>query len=374
MSAQNIRAVEEDEFEEVAVFLSLWHNHAPERWMQRFASWWRENPVNDENIPFGWIIEEDAEILGFIGNIPFSFQVSGKKDTAIAGTSWCTKPSARGFNSLKLVQTFTQQENGALLINNTPNEAAQKIFPKYGYHCVQLPPDGMEYIYVRNYDWFLSLLNRQYITSQPLRDIIMGMKYPLKHLSPVIQRFKNWRLPEPKDPELKFSFCRTCGDAFTDLWESHRNPDQVTLYRDADTLNWLYFSKIVSNKRHVIACHLEETGELQGYAVFDKLCADEKGGYLLQLKDVFFPDMETQFLLLMLGYSFKLAKEMNADALSLWSINETTDHFLKNHIRTRRRISKPHFYKYNDNYIKNGIIDYSHSFVPSLIDPDGGLL
>jgi len=374
MSVQHIRTVEEDEFENVAEFLSLWHNHAPETWMQRFSSWWRENPVHNDNIPFGWIIEENAEILGFIGNIPVSFQVSGLKDTAIAGTSWCTKPSARGFGSLRLVTTFTNQDHGTLLINNTPNEAAQKVFPKYGYNCVQLPRDGVEYWYVRNYDGFLSLLDRQYLNSQPLRDIIRRMKYPLKHISPVIRGFKDWCLPKPKDTELRFSLCRECGDQFTDLWELHRASDHVTLYRDAETLNWLYFAKCVAEKRHIIACHLEETGELLGYAAFDTLCADERGGYILQLKDVFVPDMDEQLLLLLLGYSFQLAKDMSADALSLWSVNETMGLLLKKHIWTRRRVSKPYFYKFGDKDNIYTIKDHNTSFVPSFIDPDGGLL
>jgi hypothetical protein len=374
MSSQYIRTVEEGEFENVAEFLSLWHNHAPETWMQRFQSWWRDNPMYTNEIPFGWIIEENADISGFIGNIPVPFQVYGSKDTAIAGTSWCTKPSARGFGSLKLVKTFTTQDHGRVLINNTPNEAAQKVFPKYGYHCVQLPRDGVEYWYVRNYDSFLSLLDRQHLASQPMCDIIRGMKYPLKHISPVIQGFKDWCLPKSNDTELRFSLCRECGDQFTDLWESHRSSDHVTLFRDAESLNWLYYAKPVADKRHVIACHLEETGELVGYAVFDNLCTDENGGCLLQLKDVFVPDMDEQSLLLLLGYSFQLAKDMNADALSLWSVNETMGILLKKHIRTRRRVSKPYFYKFNDKNNIYTIKEHSPTFVPSFIDPDGGLL
>jgi hypothetical protein len=375
MSAQNIRTVKEDEFESVAEFLSRWHNHSPETWMQRFEIWWKQNPARNCEIPYGWIIEEkNAEILGFIGNIPVSFQISGKKDTAIAGTSWCTKPSARGFTSLKLIQTFTKQNAGRLLLNNTPNEAAQKVFPKYDYHCVQLPHDGMEYWYVRNYDGFLSLLDRQYFTSETLRDVIKGLKYPLKYLSPVIRGIKEWSLPDLKDAGLVFSLCRECGDQYTDLWESHRISDQMTLYRDAETLNWLFFSKNVAEKRHVIACHLEETDELVGYAVFDDLYADEGGGYILQLKDMFVPGMSAQFLLLLIEYSFQLAKETNDDALSLWSVNETMSLLLNRHIRTRRRVSKPYFYKCGDKYNINNIKYYSNSFVPSFIDPDGGLL
>lgn len=375
MVAQHIRTVEEGDWERVAEFLSLWHNHSPAIWMQRFSSWWRENPASSSDIPYGWLIEDgDCEILGFIGNIPVAFQVHGAKHTAIAGTSWCTKPSARGFNSLNLVRTFTQQEHGAVLINNTPNEAAQKVFPKFGYQTVQLPQDGVEYWYVRNYDGFLSLLDRQYLTSQPLREVIRGMKYPLKHISPFIQSFKDRCLPKRTDSRLSFSLCRECGDSFSELWEAHRNADQMTLYRDAETLNWLYFAKSVADKRHVIACNLEETGELVGYAAFDTLCTDGDGGYLLQLKDVFVPEMSEQLLLLLLGHSFQLAKDTNADALSLWSANETMSLLLKKHIRTRRKVSKPYFYKYNRKNDDAGMIARDWMFVPSFIDPDGGLL
>ncbi|HDR72324.1 MAG TPA: hypothetical protein ENN85_00165 [Methanoculleus sp.] len=374
MALQHIRTVDEDELEDVAEFLSLWHNHTPETWMQRFESWWKENPATTDTIPRGWVLEEGQEILGFIGNIPVPFQVAARKETAIAGTSWCTKPSARGLGSLRLVQTFTGQEGGAVLINTTPNEAAQKVYPKYGYQCILLPRGGVEYWYVRNYGGFLSLLDRHHLTSQPLRKVIRGMKYPLKYLSPAIEGFKDWSLPKPEDMELRFTRCRECDDQFTGLWESHRTPDAVTLYRDAETLNWLYFAKCVADKRHVIACHLAETGELVGYAAFDTLCADEQGGYLLQLKDVFVPVMDDRLLLLLLGHSFQLAKEMNADALSLWPADPTMQRVLRKYILTRRKVSKPYFYKYcKINKIYN-IKDYIHSFVPSFIDPDGGLL
>jgi hypothetical protein len=151
----------------------------------------------------------------------------------------------------------------------------------------------------------------------------------------------------------------------------------VTLYRDAETLNWLYFSKSVAEKRHIIACHLEETGELVGYAAFDSICTDENGGYLMQLKDVFVPEMNEQFLLLLLGNSFQMAKDMNADALSLWSASEPMSQLLKKHIRTRRKVSKPYFFKYcerNESNAFQGVVKYSQTFVPSFIDPDGGLL
>jgi len=54
---------------------------------------WIDNSAMDAETPPGWIIEDSlATIVGFIANIPVPYQIFGKKDTAVASSSWYVKP------------------------------------------------------------------------------------------------------------------------------------------------------------------------------------------------------------------------------------------------------------------------------------------
>lgn len=72
---------------------------------------WIDNPAMDAETPPGWIIEDSlGKIVGFIANIPVPYQIFGKKDTAVASSSWYVKPEARGMISLQLLQSFLRQQ------------------------------------------------------------------------------------------------------------------------------------------------------------------------------------------------------------------------------------------------------------------------
>ena len=49
-----------------------------------FDLWWTSNPAYTPQIPRGWVLENDTTLVGFIGNIPVKFLVSGAGEIAAA--------------------------------------------------------------------------------------------------------------------------------------------------------------------------------------------------------------------------------------------------------------------------------------------------
>jgi hypothetical protein len=50
-----------------------------EFWLSLFELWWKNNPAYTPQFPRGWLLENDTIPVGFIGNIPVKFLISGEK-------------------------------------------------------------------------------------------------------------------------------------------------------------------------------------------------------------------------------------------------------------------------------------------------------
>lgn len=107
-----LRAVESKDIVPLAETLHTgFQNITRETWLQRFENWWTLNPAFTSEFPRGWLLEEEAKIVGFIGNIPINYVIRGEMKIAAAAYPWYVDPSLRGLFSIKLFYEFLNQRN-----------------------------------------------------------------------------------------------------------------------------------------------------------------------------------------------------------------------------------------------------------------------
>jgi hypothetical protein len=372
-----IRPVEEKDIDRLPEFLSEgFPNDSKELWKSRFSMWWKENPAMNSSIPGGWVLEKDGkEIVGFLGNIPVKYQINGKTGKAVASSSWYVRPEFQGIWSVKLMYAFLKQADADLFLNTTPMENVEKMMKQFGFSPLKLPFNGMEYWYVLDYDNIFDLITYKLSRSRKiLLPLLKIISFKLKILSYLKRRYKKNPRPLPRQQDYECSLCTHCDDSFTELWEKNRDKNTTTLYREAVTLNWLYFSNAVRKKRYVIQCVHKPTKKLVGYFAYDLNDYRDLNVRVLKLKDAYVPKNNNQIISSFLLFSADLANDLSASGIRLWAANQTMGKILKKKIKIRRKFSLPFYYKLEKNLemeIKN---NKNHEFIPSPIDPNRGTL
>lgn len=373
-----IRHVEEKDFVQLADFLQEGFPKIPlEQWKKRFHTWWKENPFMGSIVPRGWVLETDSsEIVGFIGNMHVKFLINGEKGLAAAASSWYVKPEFQGLYSVLLLLEFLKQKEIDLFLSTTPSEKVRKMNLKTGYVHTDLPFNRTEYWYIINYKKITNAFTKKRLNQPKVKLITQIMSPPISLTIKAILPFLLWL---KKRQRRKFRtdkyFCSLfahCDEAFTTLWENNRNDGTTTLYRDAETLNWLYFSDVVKHKRHAIKCQNKQDNNLVGYAAFD-VVDDFAGIKILKLVDSYIPLTEEKIITSLIDLAISLAKKNHVDAVRLWPTNKEIDKILRRIIKIRKCSNFPYLYKFNQKHeskIKN---NKSHIFSPSPIDPDRGI-
>jgi hypothetical protein len=344
--------------------------------------WWIDNPAMDDETPIGWILEDSSgTLVGFIANIPVFYQIFGKKDRAVASSSWYVKPEARGMTSLKLIQTFLAQEGKKLFIANQPEGDVPKILLRLGLDHTPLPFNGTEYVYILSIDQILVLALSRLLKKPRLFPVLKVLAYPMKAIAPpfkLIRRLQHpWNKGQKSIPPSDGYTCSVidhCDESFTRLWEENKNENHITLYRDAETLNWLYFSKSIANQRRVIRCVNSTDDGLAGYLVFDIIHFQKINVKIFRLVDTYIPNLNERILSSLISFVIAEAKRNKIAALRFWARDRAMDHILKRWFKIRRKYDFLYYYKLNapDNINAEDLA--KHEFWPSPVDPERGTI
>ena len=195
----------------------------------------------------------------------------GEVRIASASNGWFVNPLFRGLNSLRLFNEFIKQKNASLFLFKIEDESFKKILSRFKFKHYILPASQKEYGYVinkrkMNYIFLKFLFNNRMPKLSEFSEIYKRLCFLTTvyvYQKPVIQRGVS------REEHYSSSVCTFCDDSFSGIWNPHLNSCDITLSRDAKTLNWLYFSSSRFRKRVVIQCHRSRDKKLAGYMVFD---------------------------------------------------------------------------------------------------------
>jgi hypothetical protein len=173
---------------------------------------------------------------------------------------------------------------------------------------------------------------------------------------------------EAPDEVYTSSICTSCDESFLSLRRSIPNNNDLEICYNVKTLNWLYFSKRVSNKRIVIQCRRSRDNSLAGYAVFD-IPPDDQYCKRLQLMDMCIENENFHVLRSLITYATELSKQRNIKLLILWANSPTIETYLQNAVVLKRSIRHYRYIRFlNPDEIRLGE-NSSQNIYSSLIWP-----
>ena len=106
-----------------------------QRWEQRLAHWWDENPFAAVAPARGWILQSEDSIVGFQGLIPCSYWVDSSVMPAYISTTWRVDEPHRN-QSLPMLMQLRRLGQHHLLMDTTPTTEVQKLLSHTGWQAL----------------------------------------------------------------------------------------------------------------------------------------------------------------------------------------------------------------------------------------------
>jgi len=370
-----IGTVTEEDIIPLAEFLQNgipFKNTTKETWLRRFEIWWNSNPAWTDRFPRGWILKNDSSIVGFIGNIPVKFLISGEEKIAVAAVTWYVDPSVRGISSLRLFNEFQKQKSASLYLFNSDSEPLIQIITKNKFKEYVLPRFRMKYFTLLDRTK-VDFILRKFLFAERVTTMTEASAF-ITRLGQLVRAYGYqkplMRTGTQQHNDYVTSLCTSCDDDFSRIWEPYLDSCDVALSRDTKTLNWIYFSSIEPNERVVIQCRRTPDNSLAGYMVFDIVRKTASGVGMMHLMDMCLADPDPYILASLVSCAGKIGKERKAALLAMWADTRETEDYCC-HTFTLSMDSLHH------NYVKIAEIPGQNTdsltLCPSLIAPPRGI-
>lgn len=343
-----------------------------EIWESRFDIWWASNPAFTDQVPRGWVLENETSFLGFIGNVPVKFLICGEEKTAVAAVSWYVDPSVRGLSGIRLFNAFLKQKSASLFLFNTDNKDIIKVLKRNKFKEFILPRSQTKYFFIFNkkkigfilIEMGLMRRFRDFTSFWTILKQLGSFTSQLLHQKP--------RVRQSSDPSGEYitTLCTSCDDSFSKIWETTLSNCSVTLSHDIKTLNWIYFSSISQSQRIVIQCRRTLDNSLAGYMVFDLRQKNLSGSAVMKLMDMCVERNDPRVIYSILQYVSEIVKKNNVPLLELWALDAGTETYLKNNFVVCLAAQHHNFIRLSDFLEPQS---ESLTICPSLIAPPRGI-
>ena len=102
-------------------------------WQRRMGWWWNENPFCRDDSPLGFILEnDDGEIVGFNGLIPFDYVASGETVPTLVTTTFFVREAHRSA-VMGMVSKQRALARDYQIIDGSPSPEMRRLLHKLGY-------------------------------------------------------------------------------------------------------------------------------------------------------------------------------------------------------------------------------------------------
>jgi hypothetical protein len=232
---------------------------------EEWSHLWLGNPVYQDvqdRWSIGWVLEdENARIVGSMGNIPVTYELDGRTLLAASGHAWVTEPEYRSAALLLLDRVVSQQ--GVDLFVNTTNSAASTPGVD-ALQCIRVPAGlwDQSAFWITGYRGFL----RSYVALKH-PSLANPLSYPLAAAVFVKDRLmrKTWRA---NDAQIRV--CPAFDERFDEFWVAlkRRQPGMLLAVRTREVLEWHFKSLLTSNRLWIAG--VADGERLAAYAIFDR--------------------------------------------------------------------------------------------------------
>lgn len=245
-----------------------------------WAHLWVDNPVYApvrNSWPIGWILENvSGQAVGYIGNIPLSYEFRGKTLTVAAGCSWVVEEEYRSYATWLMDMYFSHPAD--LYLNTTLGEQAVAAFSFFGSSRVPVGIwDSCAFV-ITNFRGFAEGALR--LRKVPAAKFMSVLVAPFLFL---LDKLKSGQVPLTAQPDLRPS--DGFDQRFDAFWlELKTNRPNVLLGdRSMVALNWHFGPALVRGNVWIIT---QSSGDrLLAYGIFVRQDKPEIGLTRIRLAD-----------------------------------------------------------------------------------------
>ncbi len=344
-------------------------------YVEDYTPWthlWNNNPAYREiqgKFPIGWVLETvEGELAGYLGNIPMSYELGGRKLLAATTRAWVVDTPYRAYSPL-LLATYFQQRNVDLFLSTTVNSQSEAAYSSFQSTRVPRGVWDRALFCITSYPGFVASYMRR-------RSGTFGRStiYPLSAGLFLVDLFQGRRLPRPRNA-VSIVPCPGFDERFQLFWESLRTVKSNVLLADRSpqALDW-HFKLFLEKKRAWIYVAVQKN-TISAYSIFLRYDYPEIGLTRVRLVDFQCLDtaLSSDVLLSMLHTAFDRCRRESIHMLELIGVqHELQNRLTDASLRNRPLGSWLYFYKTNNADLARQLND-PNVWEPSLFDGDSSL-
>jgi len=352
---------------------------------------WQGNPLYRElktDWPIGWVLEDqDGKIVGSMGNIPFLYELDGRRILVASGRSWVADLEYRSA-SLLLLNNLIRQSRVDLYLNNTVGTNSVAAVTALG--CSRMPVgiwDEVAY-WITNYRAFFDsiIAMKNYRLTKPfafpswegswtrlkaLRSrLSKPLSYPLSAAAFLKDHLTKTSLRE-SDVEVKP--CTDFDDRFDSFWEDvKRNSRHLLLaVRTREVLEWHFKHALLCNRLWIVTA--VDGPRLVAYAIFHKSVDPRSGFKKVKLADYQSLEDGTSMLGPLLSWALRRCRSEGVHMLEHTGRWMEKGQFIETAAPYRLKLSAwSYFYHVNNPELRE-ILNSRQLWTPSFFDSEAAL-
>ena len=301
-SANNGPKIREASFEDYSRIAAL--QVAYKRPIKPYEEWrhlWTNNPAYlrlRNALPIGWVVERaDKEMVGYLGNIPFLYEIGGRRLLVCAAHAWVVDARYRPY-ALALLNLYFSQKNVDLFLNSTVGPASVESFGVFQSSRVPVGDWDRSVFWITNGPGFLAAWLREKEIPYP-KPLSYGLAVGL-----ALRRALSIRPLSRIGCGQKLQLCRNFDGRFDTFWESLRknNPNLLLAVRSREMLEWHFRYPLRNNEAWILTAG---TDPIVAYAIFLRQDNPKVGLTRMRLVDYQALDGSTTVLVPMLAWALE---------------------------------------------------------------------
>ncbi len=352
---------------------------------------WQGNPLYRElktDWPIGWVLEdEDSKIVGSMGNIPFLYELDGRRILVASGRSWVADLAYRSA-SLSLLDNLIRQRNVDLYLNNTVSHNSIAavtalecsrvpvgIWDEVAYWITNYLGSFQELVAMKNYrltrpfafpSWegsWTRLKAMRARLSKPLSYPLAAAAFLKDHLAKTSLR----------ESDVEVQSCRDFDDRFDSFWEEvKRNNRRLLLaVRTSEVLGWHFKHALLGNRLWIVT--VVDGPRLVAYAIFKKVVNPKSGFKQVMLVDYQSLENSASMLEPLLSWTLRRCRAEGIHMLEHTGRWLEKGEFIETAAPYRRKLSTwTYFYHANNSQLRE-LLNDRRVWAPSLFDSDATL-
>jgi len=329
---------------------------------------YRKSPAlkkTGRSFPFGWVLEAESNIVGYLANIPMMYSYQGSEVFVAAPRAFAVAPEYKG-HGLKLALKFFRQQKVDALLNTTANEPAAAIFKHFKAKPIPQAHYSEVLFSVFN-SW--RFLRAVFLKCRFPGAIALGAAFLLAPLFKVVTILKQKNAYSCRQDLLLKRICiDDLGEEFDKLWGKKKEQEVFYTDRSVAMLQWRV--NIAPFSYHMFGAYLK--GLFLGYILLKIEHVEHLKLKRCLIIDIFGDFKNDENLVVLISLLVREVRDLKVDTLEIIGFPQAIREAAKRFLPFKRTITTWPYFKFITQDLK-AVCQNSDFWYVSLMDGDSSL-